>query len=64
MYQKAAEYNVNDRLLSEINSNMGKAFLEKNNFDEAIRFADIAIELNGKDDKPYVVKAEALLGGR
>lgn len=61
MYQKAAEYNVNDRLLSEINSNMGKAFLEKNNFDEAIRFADIAIELNGKDDKPYVVKAEALL---
>ena len=62
MYQKAAEYNVNDRLLSEINTNMGRAYFKKNNFDEAIKFADIAIELNGKDDKPYVVKAEALLG--
>lgn len=29
MYQKAAEYNVNDRLLSEINTNMGRAYFKK-----------------------------------
>ena len=40
---------------------MSNAFFEKQDYDEAIKFADSAIKLNEKNDKAYVAKSEALL---